>query len=184
MSTLVFCLEEPSAKAMLEGVLPRLLSGRNDYRFIVFEGKQDMQRELRRKLLLWQAPDSRFIVVRDQDSGDCVAVKRALRDICRNAHRPEALVRIACHQLESFYLGDLAAVEAGLGVRGLGQRQRTKKFRNPDMLSNAPQELERLTGNRYQKVGGSRGIGPHLRLTGNASRSFCALLEGIRRLDQ
>ncbi len=41
MSELVFLLEEPSARAMLEGLLPRLLPDGLPIRFIVFEGKKE-----------------------------------------------------------------------------------------------------------------------------------------------
>lgn len=41
MTVLVFLLEEPSAKIMLEGVLPRVLPPEVDVHYIVFEGKQD-----------------------------------------------------------------------------------------------------------------------------------------------
>lgn len=43
MKHLVFLLEEPSAKEMLNGLLPRLLPGLS-YRCIVFEGKQDLEK--------------------------------------------------------------------------------------------------------------------------------------------
>ena len=41
MRELVFLLEEASAKAMLEGLVPRLLDDRIQVRLITFEGKQD-----------------------------------------------------------------------------------------------------------------------------------------------
>ena len=41
MKTLVFCLEEPSAREMLKGVLPRLLPEGIDVKYLVFEGKQE-----------------------------------------------------------------------------------------------------------------------------------------------
>lgn len=53
-------------------------------------------------------------MLRDKDSGDCVETKNRLAGICRDAGKPNALIRIACHELESWYLGDLSAVEQGL----------------------------------------------------------------------
>lgn len=183
MTTLVFCLEERSAREMLKGVLPRLLSPEIDVRYIVFEGKQDLHKQLVKKIRFWQQPDSRFIVMRDQDSGDCRVIRQQLRDLCIEAGRPDSLVRVACRELESFYLGDLAAVEAGLSCTGLVRQQNNHKFRDPDALVNAAEELGKLTGKSYQKVDGSRRIGPHLNLDGRShSRSFQALLEGVRRL--
>lgn len=183
MSTLVFLLEEPSAKAMLEGVLPRLLPREIKVQFIVFEGKQDLHRQLVKRMRGWQKPLTRFIVLRDQDSGDCRAIRSELRALCDQAGRPDALVRIACRELESFYLGDLRAVEAGLSLPGLSGQQGKRKFRTPDTLANAAEELKKLTAGRYQKLAGSRVIGPHLDLRGNnRSHSFNTLLAGLRRL--
>ncbi len=92
------------------------------------------------------------------------------------------MVRVACRELESFYLGDLIAVEQGLGLKGLGRQQQKKKFRNPDELANPAEELYRLTGNRYDKVAGSRAIAPNLSLEVNRSNSFRVLLAGIANL--
>jgi hypothetical protein len=58
-------------------------------------------------------PDSFFVVLRDQDSGDCLEIKERLMALCGRAGKEDALVRIACRELESFYLGDLKAVERG-----------------------------------------------------------------------
>lgn len=183
MSTLVFLLEEPSAKAMLEAVLPRLLPAHVTVQYMVFEGKQDLHRRLALRLQHWRTPGSRFVVLRDQDSDDCRRVRAELMRLCIQAKRPDALVRVACHELESFYLGDLQAVELGLGVNGLASLQGRRKFRTPDDLANASEELRKLTQSRYQKLSGSRAIAGHLQIDGgNRSHSFNVLLDGIRRL--
>lgn len=66
---------------------------------------------------------------------------------------------------------------------GLANRQRRKKYRNPDELANAADELRKLTGQRYQKIAGSRIIAEHLSLDGsNRSASFNALIRGIEKL--
>ncbi|MDR1276210.1 MAG: DUF4276 family protein [Candidatus Accumulibacter sp.] len=184
MTTLAFFLEEASAEAMLKGILPRYLPEETEILYHAFDGKQSLKKHLVRRLRLWQKPDTRFIVLCDQDSGKCEDIKRELARLCAEAGHPEALVRIACHELESFYLGDLAAVEAGLGLRRLSREQNRSKYRKPDRLANAAEELRKLSGDRYQKIAGSRAIAPHLCLDegGNASASFRALLSGIRRV--
>lgn len=184
MRSLVCLLEEPSAREMLKGVLPRILSEAVCIHYIVFEGKQDLERQVGRKLRLWQKPDSLFLVMRDQDSGDCLAIKdNLLKKINASGKGDETLVRIACHELESFYLGDLQAVEDGMQLNGLAQKQNNRKYRAPDNLANAAQELLRLTGKKYQKVAGSRAIGPCLNINGaNRSHSFNVLLEGIKTI--
>jgi hypothetical protein len=182
MSELVFFLEEESAKALLEQLFPLLIpeGSRVRPRFIVFEGKQDLEKQLRKKLAGYLNRDARFIVMRDQDQGDCRTTKRSLAALCPASHRARTIVRIACRELESFYLGDLQAVESGLGVSGLAGKQNKAKFRDPDHLSSPSRELEKLTGNRYQKIAGSRAIAPHLDLRAPRSRSFYHLLQAIR----
>ena len=50
MKELVFLLEEESAKAMLQGLLPRVLDPRVQPRLMVFEGKQDLERQMVKRL--------------------------------------------------------------------------------------------------------------------------------------
>ena len=181
IKNLVFLLEEQSAKAMLECIVPRLIGTYIAVRYLTFEGKQDLEKNLKRKLQGWQMPDTAFVVMRDQDSADCVAIKRRLKTICREAGRPETLVRIACHELESFYLGDLNAVS--LAYKKTVPSQKSRKYRAPDNLSNAAEELSKITQNEYQKIDGSRRIASLLNLDGtNHSHSFNILCDGIRRI--
>lgn len=183
MKELVFLLEEVSAQAMLEGLLPRLLPEHVATRFIVFEGKQDLEKQLVRKVRGYRNPEARFIVMRDQDSHpDCIAVKTKLTELCVAAGRPDALVRIACRELESFYLADLAAVESGLGLTGLTKHQNSVKYRSPDYLGAPSKELHVLTKGLYQKVGGSRAIAPWLDVANTRSDSFRSLVTGIGRM--
>lgn len=181
MSHLVFFLEEPSAREMLKGVLPRLIPEHVNVQYIVFEGKQDLEKRLPIRLRAWQLPDTVFVVLRDQDSGVCTEIKAGLAEKCHKAGRGDALVRIACRELESFYLGDLAAVEHALGVKNLRRQQSKAKYRMPDRLGSPHQELKRLAPS-YQKIAGSRAIGPHLAVDENYSHSFKALISGVRQL--
>lgn len=182
MRRLIFLLEEPSAKEMLKGILPKLFPGDMYAEFKVFEGKQDLEKRLPGILRAWRVPDCCFVVIRDQDSGDCHAIKQKLVDLCRQAGRIEVLVRVACRELESFYLGDLAAVEKGLGISGIAKKQHNRKFRKPDKLGSPSRELTQLTAGLYEKVAGSRAIAPHLQIEHNTSHSFKILLAGIRNL--
>ncbi len=182
MINLVCFLEEPSAREMLNGLFPKLLPEDVTPIIIPFEGKQDLEKQLVKRMRGWLRPRSVFLVMRDQDAANCKAVKANLAKLCANAGKQDAVVRIACRELESFYFGDLAAVEAGLGLRHLVQHKNKAKYRNPDAIGNPAEELQKLTGNAYQKVSGSRAIGLHLDPDANTSRSFNVLVAGIRRL--
>lgn len=182
MTELVFLLEELSAQEMLKGLLPRILPAGLAVRYIPFEGKQDLEQQLVRKIRGYRVPGARFVVLRDQDAGNCQAIKARLAQLCEQTGVSGILIRIACRELESWYLADLAAVEQGLGLTGLAQRQDRRKFRQPDLLGSPSKELDALTDGLYQKVGGSRRIGPHLDPENVRSPSFRNLVSGIRRL--
>ncbi len=180
--TLVCCLEEPSAREMLSGVLPRFLPDGWSVQFIVFEGKQDLLRRLEMRVRGWRLPDSRFLILCDQDANNCKHLKNQIAMLLLSTGKM-AKIRIACHELENFYLGDLVAVEKGLGCAGIAKLASKEKYRHPDSISNAPEVLKNLSRLSYQKCAGSRAIAPHLDLHGNnRSVSFNALLSAIREL--
>ncbi len=183
---LVFLLEERSAKVMLESFLPRVLDERVEFKLIAFEGKQDLEKRMTMRMQAYLNPEARFIVMRDQDSvPDCKVIKSKLVEKCNASGRGKhSLVRIACRELEAFYLADLLAVENALDIKGLSAKQRGAKFRSPDYLVSPSHELKAVTGHRYEKISGSREIGRYLNVKGERSDSFRNLVEGIKRLEQ
>lgn len=182
MTALVFCLEEPSAREMLQGLLPRLFpaDALSSVHYLVFQGKRDLLKRLQARLKGWQDPRAAFVVLCDQDSENCRDVKQRLAQ--KAAGRANVLIRIACHELESWYLGDLAAVEQAFSLQGIARQQDKEKFRDPDYLGNPVQELTALTASRYQKISGSRALGRCLRPEHNRSQSFQAFVCGLRRI--
>jgi hypothetical protein len=184
MINLVFFLEEPSAEAFLKVLIPRLLVRNKDISvyYLVFEGKQDLEKKLNKRLKGWRRPDSRFIVLRDQDSANCIDVKSRLMQLCPDDKKPITLIRIACRELESWYLADLEAVEKALTISGIVFYQKKRKYRNPDVIHKPSVELERLTNRKYQKISGSRAIGAYLKLDNSRSNSFKVFISGIKKI--
>ncbi|MBD2139129.1 DUF4276 family protein [Anabaena sp. FACHB-1237] len=182
MKELVFLLEEPSAKAMIEGILPSLILESNIVvRYIVFEGKQDLEKQIIRKLQGYNNPHATFIILRDQDSGNCELIKSILKQKCEEANKFQAIVRIACRELESWYLADLEAVEKAYNRTNLSVLQAKKKFRNPDNLQSPSQELKSLVP-EYQKINVSRIIAPYLNIENTRSPSFYYFISAIKKV--
>jgi hypothetical protein len=180
---LVLFLEEPSAKAFLDEFLPRVLPPAITLRTIPHNGKRDLQSSLPKKLRGWRNPDARFIVLHDKDSNDCVQLKTQLRAICYAA-RPDLkpLIRIACHELEAWYMGDFDALAATFPGFNADQVRNRARYRDVDSLANAAEELSKLVP-AYQKVSGSRALGKTLSVGGsNTSHSFRIFMQGITRL--
>jgi hypothetical protein len=148
---------------------------------VVFEGKQDLERQIVRRMRGYRIPGAQFVVLRDQDTGDCSTVNATLKAKCEEAGHPNAVVRIACRELESWYLADLAAVERGLGESGIQRLQRKRAYRAPDEAMSPSRILARIVPH-YQKIGGSRAIGPHLDLSNRRSRSFAHFVSAVQRI--
>ena len=181
MKHLVFLLEEESAKEFLSNLLPRI-SKNATYRYIAFEGKTDLENNIEKKLRGYNVPNSYFIILRDQDSGDCYEIKKELIQKCSNAFKPDALIRIACTELESWFFGDLEGVEKALELNNLKKMKYSSKYRNPDIIVKPSYELEKITKYRYQKVSGSREIGKYINIENNSSKSFQVFVDGIKNL--
>jgi len=180
----IFLLEEPSMKALLDELLPRLLPGWIDgehFQTIPHEGKSDLDRSIPRKLQSWRIPGDRFVVVRDNDGADCIAVKKRLRSLCKKSGRPDTLVRLVCQELESWYLGDLRAMGQAFDNPKLDTPSLRKKFAEPDDWDKPSVEVKRLLPD-FQKLRGARAMASRLVVDDNTSPSFQVFVSGVRKL--
>lgn len=180
MNRVVFLLEEYSMKALLDGLLPRLFPDLL-FQCIPHDGKGDLEKSVPRKLRGWREPGVRFVVVRDNDRADCLALKDHLCGLCSNRVEEDWLVRIACQELEAWYLGEPDALADAFekeSLRRIGSRAR---FRKPDTVAYPAEALAKLVP-QFQKVSGARLLANHLTRERNRSPSFRALLDGVERL--
>ena len=176
--TLVVLTEEESMQITLQNLLPRL--GVNDFQIISFQGVSDLESSLARRVRAWRDPTARFLVIRDNDNGDCLRRKKRLLYFLDQAgtQRPFK-VRIVLQELEAWFLGDLAALtKAGLLKDG---RIRAKFRKNPEE-HRKPEILLKELDRTYQKTSGAKRIAPHLSLSENTASSFHATLAAIRDL--
>ena len=181
MKHLVFLLEEPSAKDLLLGLLPKLLSDDVTCHYLVFEGKQDLEKQMVRKLKGWRLPDSGFVVLRDQDAADCTDVKSKPMGLVGESGRSPALVRVACRELEAWIVGDWTAVATAFEQPNLAAQRLKEAHRRPDALVRPVEALRKFIP-EYQKRDGARRLGKLLDPARNESTSFRAFCSGVQRL--
>lgn len=181
MNRVVFLLEEPSMKAFLNEFLPGFLPGLV-FLCVTHEGKQDLEKSIPRKLRAWNEPGVRFVVVLDNDGANCLAVKKRLRELCKQGRRPETLIRIACQQLEAWHLGDFDSLAQAYAMPGILKKKSKAKYSKPDEIGDAAQELSRLIP-EFRKMDGARRMGKIMPTAtgGNRSRSFQVFVEGLSR---
>ncbi len=181
MKDLVFFLEEPSARYLLEGLLARILPEGTSVTYLIFEGKQDLEKQLLPKLRGWRRPNCAFVVLRDQDSGDCRIIKKKLAELVRESGREPSLVRVACKELEAWGVGDWVAVAEAFDMRHLKAQSVKETYRDPDKLSSPVEALRKFIPD-YQKGDGARRVGVLLDPARNHSRSFLAFCSGVQKL--
>jgi len=165
---LVVLVEEPSMKAALEILFPKI--GVHSFIIIAHEGVTDLERSLPRKLRGWRDPNARFLIIRDNDNGDCIARKDKLLSIVKNAGKTDrVLVRIVCQELEAWFIGDIEALrDSGVLTAKKTPASLTK---DPDTIPH-PAELLAKLKDGYQKIAGAREIATHMNPGDNRSDSF------------
>jgi Domain of unknown function (DUF4276) len=179
---IIFLVEGQSDKIFVELIASSLIDAKIGYQIFAFNGKSDLQSKLKRRIQGWENKNAAFLVLRDKDQGDCIKVKRRLLDEIPQNNARTVKVRIACHELESWLLGDMEAIAAAYNRPNIANLQTKAKFRAPDALANAKQELQRIVGDGFGEIDAVRRITPNLIESRNKSESYHQFTQAVRDL--
>jgi hypothetical protein len=180
---IIFMTEEPSMGATLRNLLASFFPEIEEFTnwlIIDHQGKSDLEKSIPKKLRVWNEPSVRFVILRDNDGGDCRALKKRLQMLIPDG-APLTLIRIVCQELESWFLGDLAAVVQAYPEAGKKQTFKSQRTRDPDEATNAKEILAQLTGTTA-KIYRASNISAQMRRDGNRSTSFNVFVSGLERL--
>jgi predicted ATP-dependent endonuclease of OLD family len=184
--SLVVLVEGETETIVLRALLEKLDIPRDRVTIIEHEGVSSLEKSLPRKLRGWTDPSAKFLIMRDNDNGDCLARKAKLEGIIAGAGKKDrTVVRIVCQEIEAWFLGDPKALEAA-GFLKKDARPKLLK-RDPDCVVKPSKELEglvrRYSKNRgYQKKSGAMKIANHLNIEQNKSLSFKHAVASIKQL--
>jgi integrase len=195
-------VEEPSMEAALRLVVPRIV---RDLSFEVYpyQGKADLLRRLPERLqgyAKWLRPNWRIVVLVDRDDDDCKRLKRRLEEMARDARlltrsasRSNAYTvvnRMAIEELEAWYFGDWAAVQAAYPRVPVNVPAKAK-YRLPDAVKGGTWEaFERILQRAgyfkggLRKIEAARAVAEHWVPTRNTSVSFRAFRNMLEELAQ
>lgn len=179
-------VEERSMKNALEVLLPRILPEG----YVLYgncfvrhhQGKSDLQKSIPKKVKAFPYfPNPvKLIVIQDQDSNDCKVLKQNLAQLIKKENPNQAfLIRIACRELENWYLGQMSAIEEVYSSFKASRHENKAKFRNPDNVFGAV-ELQKLI-KTFAKGFASREIPRYMNCEKNNSPSFKHLVSGIQK---
>lgn len=177
-------VEEHSMEVFLKGLLPRILPVRfkvGENCFIYpHEGKSDLQNRLPKRVQAYKSypEEVLLLVIQDQDSADCKVEKNKLVLLVEGANdKISYLVRIACRELENWYLGDLFAVEKLYPKSKASKLNRKAKFRDVDHIIGS-HEMNKLS-KEFAKISCARGMAPIIDIEENHSKSFNQFINGL-----
>lgn len=170
ITTLVLVVEEPSKRHFLEPFLrqwslpPSLI-----VEFVVANGHSDLTTRLYTLSRSWRTPNTRFVVLCDQDSADCVARKQELVAQIPQSRRRDVVVRIVCTELEGWYLTDTAALEKALPgfARRVGRRPELRG--PPDSIARPAERIARSVGFSKRNLAQAMGTRMSRELSSSAS---------------
>ncbi|MFP5207493.1 MAG: DUF4276 family protein [Acidobacteriota bacterium] len=195
---MIVFVEEESAEAALQSILPKLLP-ESELQIIRFQGKQNMLRHLParlRGLQSWLPDNHLLLVLIDRDSDDCRQLKAGLERIAiqaglvsksaaRSGSRFQIVNRIAIEELESWFFGDWKAVRRAYPKAPVTIPSQAR-YRDPDAISGGTWEaLERILQNKgycksgLRKIELARSVAPHMEPSRNNSRSFQVFRDAI-----
>ena len=182
LGRMIFLVEELSMQAFLDIFLRRLYPDL-EFLCVPHDGKSHLDRNIVHTLRGWRVPGDRFVILRDNDGGDCYALKERLRELCRQGGREDTLIRIVCQELEAWYLGEPDAMADAFGDERLRNIGRQAAYRNPDARPKPSLDMEKLTQG-FQKTDAAHRMAQHLTRENNRSHSFAIFLDGIGKLMQ
>jgi hypothetical protein len=198
LEKLIVLVEEPSMEVALEQLLPKMLT-EAQFEIRRFQCKDDLLKNLPARLRAyssWLPPNWVVLVLVDRDDDACHALKARLDQAAADAgllsktsagvgHSFQVANRIAIEELEAWFFGDWAAVQAAF-PRVPATLPSKAGFRDPDaVLGGTWEALERVlkragyfkTGLRKMEC--ARLVGQNMDPAKNSSRSFQAFSDAV-----
>ena len=187
-TTLHIFTEELSFKKLADQILPILLPKDTGFKVYTHRGKQDLEQALTKTLpVISKKPGAKVLITRDQDSGNCINVKRDLEKIITGKCFCQYKIRIVCHELECWMLGDMEAIAKAYPRFKAELYQYKADYRTVDRIADAPERLIRIIPELKQnkslpKLEFANRVASHMNIEANSSTSFKHFIIAIRQL--
>ena len=175
---IVILVEEPSAAEVVRAIAAKLGLG-NRVQILKHQGSGDLKKSIAIKIVNDPFPATKFLVLCDADSNDCIKLKAELVAKVPYGKQDKTKVRIVCRELEAWYLAQpLALKNSGTLAKKISISALAK---NPDELPN-PKKLFMAVAFEKGQMEHARRIGPHLDCENTKSKSFQHFISALIRL--
>jgi len=108
---IIFFVEEESMGKFLEGILPRLGFNSDNFEIKEHRGKPDLMSNLDKLIPTLSKQAQQIIVLVDRDNENCIGLKKNIKKKMEDHCSCEYKIRIVCHELEAWFLGDMDAIK-------------------------------------------------------------------------
>jgi len=188
-----FLVEEASTEIALKEIVPKIIGNVHTFKIHNFQNKDRLLKRLPERMKAYANfihDDWRIVVLVDEDRSDCQELKKKLchaSSIVTQKKGNIVLHRIVVEELESWFIGDVAAIRAEY-EKIPASLSKQAKFRDPDAIKGGTwEELDKIlkkygyeTG--LQKMDFAQKVSPHMDVENNQSRSFQVFRDGLRRM--
>ena len=178
-----FLLEEQSMKSALKALLPKIIPDKQ-YKLIPHNGKMDLKQAIPKVVpSLSKNENAKIVIIQDKDNDVCLKLKNELLSLTRNAKCP-ILVRIACEELEAWFLGDMRAIERAFPRFKADNYINKKPYRKIDKIKKPSLVLKKLIPELkdydiFPKRKIAEAISYQMNIDENRSTSFKNLVTGL-----
>ncbi len=196
-------VEEPSAEAALQNIIPHIVGDEVSFRIITHQGKMDLLKKLAPKLRAYSKwindAETKIVVLVDLDRDDCKILKKKLNKISKDSGLAiktsigelssefQILNRIAIEELEAWFFGDKKAIKKTYKKVSSNELDKPR-YSNPDAISNTWEELERLLQRFHyypsglSKIQNARILSKNMDVKNNSSKSFNVFRDGLLQI--
>ncbi|MFM6219521.1 MAG: DUF4276 family protein [Dolichospermum sp.] len=188
-----FLVEEASTEIALNLIVPKIIGNIHTFKIHNFQSKDRLLKRLPERMKAYAnfIPDDwRIVILVDEDRSDCQELKKKLYNASSVVTQKKGnivLHRIVVEELESWFIGDVAAIRTEYEKIPASLSQQAK-FRDPDTIKGGTwEELDKIL-KRYgyetglQKMDFAQKVSPHMDVENNQSRSFQVFRDGLRRM--
>ena len=187
-----FLVEESSTEIALKFIVPKIIGNIHTFEIHNFGNKNKLLKHLPERMKSYaNIPyEFRIVILVDEDRSNCLELKKKLCDASSVVIAKKGnivLHRIVVEELESWFIGDVAAIRAEYEKIPASLPQQAK-FRDPDAIKGGTwEELDKIlkkygyeTG--LQKMNFAQKVSPHMDVENNQSRSFQVFRDGLRKI--
>jgi hypothetical protein len=188
-----FLVEEASTEIALKEIVPKIIGNVHTFKIHNFQNKDRLLKRLPERMKAYANfihDDWRIVILVDEDRSNCQELKKKLCDATSIVTQKKGnivLHRIVVEELESWFIGDVAAIRAEY-EKIPASLSKQAKFRDPDAIKGGTwEELDKIlkkygyqTGLKKQEF--AQKVSPHMDVENNQSRSFQVFRDGLRRM--